>query len=277
MPDAELRPPSDREFRLFQKLVYERAGIHLATTKRSLLNGRLARRIRELGLPTFAAYYDYVCESGEPETVELFDRITTNETAFFREPRHFRLLEQSILPALRESRAATHAVRFWSAGCSTGEEPYSLAMVATEAFPPGWQIDIVASDLSSRVLRQAVSAVWPLARAEQVPTRLLKKYMLKGIGPNEGTITAVPELRAMIHFVRGNLHEPNAANMAGQFDIIFCRNVLIYFDHHSKRAAVDRLIDRLLPGGYLFVGHAESLAGITDRVRNVEPTVYAKP
>jgi chemotaxis protein methyltransferase CheR len=276
LTDADLRPPTEREFRLFQKLVYERAGIHLAPTKRALLNGRLARRVRELGLRTFAAYYDYVCQAGETETIELFDRITTNETAFFREPRHFRLLADVVFPALREGRSATHGVRLWSAGCSTGEEPYSLAMVAAEAFPAGWNIEIVASDLSSRVLRQAGSAVWPISRAEQVPKHLLKKYMLRGVGPNEGTIKAVPEIRSMIRFVRVNLHQPGGADISGQFDIIFCRNVLIYFDQQSKTRVVERLLEHLSPGGYLFVGHAESMAGVTDCLRNVEPTVYCK-
>jgi chemotaxis protein methyltransferase CheR len=272
----DLRPPTEREFRLFQKLVYEHAGIFLAPTKRALLNGRLARRVRELGLRTFAAYYEYLDAHRESETAELFDRITTNETAFFREPRHFDVLRQRVLPALLAENSRARTLRCWSAGCSTGEEPHSLAMTALEAIPDGWRLEIVASDISARALRKAVAGVWPIERSNAIPKPLLKKYMLRGIGPNEGTFKAAPALTQTIRFIHLNLNESDFGPLGGAFDVIFCRNVLIYFDHESKKRAVERLIDRLSPSGYLFVGHAESLAGMTDQLHCVEPTVYAK-
>ena len=253
-----MRPPTEREFRLFQKLVYEHAGIHLAPAKRALLNGRLARRLRELGLSTFGAYYEFVQEHGEEERTLLIDRITTNETSFFREPRQFEFFERVVLPRAR---------RVWSAGCATGEEPYSIAMIAPE-------VEILATDISSRALEQAAAGEWPMSKADPIPKELLRKHMLKGIGPKKGHFAASLELRARITFAPFNLNDDSAyAPMRRRFDAIFCRNVLIYFDRDSKTRVLAHLIESLVPGGYLFVGHAESLNGIGG-IRYIEPTIY---
>jgi len=267
----ELRPPTDREFRLFQQLVYETAGIHLGPAKRALLSGRLSRRVRELGFRTFGAYYDFLKSNRDSEECELLDRITTNETSFFREPRHFEFLRNRVVPERGRS-----SIRIWSAGCSTGEEPYSIAMTLREALVPEGQIEIVATDLSRRVLDRASSAEWPSSESRAIPQDLLRKYMLKGIGPNAGKFKAQPELRQLVRFLRLNLNQPVYAGVPSDLDAIFCRNVLIYFDARSKRAVIERLVSRLRRGGHLFIGHAESLVGVDAAMRCVEPTVYVR-
>ena len=268
----DLRPPTDREFRLFQRLVYEHAGIHLAPVKRALLSGRLSRRIRELGLKTFGAYYDFVRDNGSEERTELIDRITTNETSFFREPQHFSFLTHKFLPRWP---SGSRPLRIWSAGCATGEEPYSIAMAVREVLGDA-RVEITATDLSTRALRDAAAGVWPMSRARQIPTALLRKYMWRGTGPNSGKFAATPALRESIAFARFNLNdERDWAQIRTPFDVIFCRNVLIYFDRESKARVIDHLIDSLSPGGHLFVGHAESLAMVPG-LTCVEPTIYTK-
>lgn len=265
----ELRPPTEREFRLFQRLVYEYAGIHLAPVKRALLSGRLSRRIRELGLKTFGAYYDFVRERGEAERTELIDRITTNETSFFREPRHFDFLMRRVLPG------RSKPLRIWSAACSSGDEPYSIAMTALEMLDPA-NVAILATDLSTRALREAAAGDWPMSKAAQIPKTLLRKYMWKGIGPNAGRFAASPDLRRTITFSQFNLNDAEQwSRLPAPFDAIFCRNVLIYFDQESKSRVIERLLRSLVPGGFLFVGHAESLAAV-NTLTCIEPTIYQR-
>jgi chemotaxis protein methyltransferase CheR len=276
-----IHPVSDHEFALFQKLIYSKAGIHLAPAKKALLEARLTRRLRELGLQSFAAYYQKVLavDDGE-ELVILLDRITTNETQFFRQPKQFEFLDNQIIPAWQtQGHAASggrRSIRVWSAACSTGEEPYSIAMMLSDHFAPGsgWDFEILATDLSTRVLAAASAAVWPVAKACEIPNDYLKKYMLKGTGEQEGKMKAGPEIRSVIRFERLNLND-DYYPVEGNFDLIFCRNVLIYFDTRARAGAIARLIDHLAPNGYLFVGHAESLHSVTGRVRYVLPTIYS--
>ena len=278
--DRAVGPVTDKEFSLFQKLIYEKAGIYLAEPKRALIDSRLAKRIRELGLDSFAAYYHHVVDDRDgTELIELLDRISTNETRFLREPRQFEFLETRIIPEWTAKAAAGMRMRrilAWSAGCSTGEEPYSLAMVLRDQFAPsaGWDIEILATDLSSRALERARAAIWPIAKAEEIPARYLKRFMLKGIGAQSGKMKPAPEIRAMVRFERVNLND-DVYPVSGRFDLILCRNVLIYFDGPSRLRVIHRLLNHLAPGGYFLVGHAESLNGVTDRVRPVMPTVYA--
>ena len=277
--DQVIRPVSDHEFALFQKLIYSKAGIHLAPAKKTLLEARLTRRLRELGLDSFAAYYQKVLAVDDSEElIILLNRIATNETHFFREPKQFEFLGNHIIPAWQSQghgATGTRSIRVWSAACSTGEEPYSIAMMLWECFAPGsgWDFQILATDLSTRVLAAAGAAVWPIAKASEIPDEYLKKYMLKGIGEQNGKMKAGAELRSTIRFERLNLNEEHYP-IDGNFDLIFCRNVLIYFDAQSRAGAITRLIDHLAPSGYLFVGHAESLHSVTDRVRFVLPTIY---
>ena len=268
-------PVSDEEFARFQALVNREAGIWLAPVKKALLVGRLARRLRELGIASYGAYYERVMADAA-ERVRMLDAICTNETHFFREPRHFEFLAERIYPAWRaEADAGRRArrIRVWSAACSTGEEPYTLAMSLLSAFPSGWDLEVLATDLSTKVLDRATAGVWPIEKAKEIPQPHLKAFMLKGYGAQEGLMKAGPELRAIVRFARVNLvGEPWPA---GPFDLVFCRNVLIYFDRATKVRVVERLLERIAPAGFLFLGHAESLGGFTARARAVVPTIYA--
>jgi len=263
-----------KEFRLFQSLVHREAGISLSDQKRALLVGRIGPRVRALALPSFGAYYDRVC-SDHDELVRMIDSICTNETQFFREPKQFEFLENTWIPALRRDADAgrrRRELRVWSAGCSTGEEPFSIAM-SLLAHAGDWKHEIVATDLSTKVLAKAGSAIWPIERVAHVPVHYRKAFLLRGSGPQEGFVAAREELRALVRFSRVNLHHESYPTV-GKFDAIFCRNVLIYFDADAKRRIINRLLDRLEPHGLLFLGHSESLSGF-DRVRVAGPTVYA--
>jgi chemotaxis protein methyltransferase CheR len=267
---------SDHDFARFQALIHREAGIWLAPVKKALLVGRLSRRLRDLGLTSFGDYYERVVED-EVERVRMLDAICTNETHFFREPRHFDFLAERVFPRWREEADAgrrPRRARVWSAACSTGEEPYSLAMSLLAAFPSGWDLEVLASDLSTKVLARAGDAVWPIEKAKEIPEAYRKAYMLRGYGTQEGLMKAGPEIREIVKLARVNLvGEPWPA---GPFDLIFCRNVLIYFDRPTKARVVERLLERLDPRGFLFLGHAESLGGLAGGARSVVATVYTR-
>jgi chemotaxis protein methyltransferase CheR len=268
----------DREFARFQALIQREAGIWLVPEKRALLVGRLSRRVKDLGLASLAAYYERV-EEDAIERVHMLDRITTNETHFFREPHHFEFLDREVFPRWRaqaEAGRRPRRVRAWSAACSTGEEPFTLAMSLLRAFPEGagWDLEILATDLSTRVLEQAKEAIWPVEKAREIPVAELKAFMLRGTGPQEGFMKAGPELRRIIRFARVNLIDPAFPSL-GQFDLVFCRNVLIYFDAPTKERVVSRVLSHLTADGYLFLGHAESLSGMSLAARCVRPTIYS--
>ena len=265
---------STREFRLFQALVQREAGIFLSDQKRALLVGRLTPRLRALSLPSFGAYYDLV-SADRAALAQMIDSICTNETSFFREPKQFAFLENEVLPAWRAAAARGErrkSIRAWSAACSTGEEPYSIAMLLAGTLPD-WSIEVLASDLSTKALGAAAAGLWSIDRAPQIPARFRRMFMLRGSGAQEGRMAARPELSALIRFAQINLNHESYP-VGGKFDLIFCRNVLIYFDQPSKRRIINRLLDRLDPAGYFFLGHSESLTSF-ERVRAAGPTVYA--
>jgi chemotaxis protein methyltransferase CheR len=268
---------SDAEFALFQALIHRETGIYLAETKKPLLVARLGGRLRATRSPSFAHYFRRA-KADPDELVRMLDCITTNETHFFREPKHFEFLEKKLLPAWSAQAAAgkrSTVVRAWSAGCSTGQEPYSLAMSLLHHFGDDerWAIEIVATDLSTAVLDKAGHGVWPIAAAAEIPERYLKAFMRRGIGPQEGKMKAANELRRLIRFRHANLNDESDMP-PGKFDLVFCRNVLIYFRGETKKRVVQRLVERIAPGGYLFLGHAEALSSGMERVRAVHPTVY---
>jgi chemotaxis protein methyltransferase CheR len=270
---------SEQEFKAFQAFIHGAAGIYLTPAKNALLVGRLGRHLRELGLSSFGEYLERAKRVPE-ERVRLIDSVCTNETRFFREPGQFQFLEEQLLPSWRARAAAgqrPRRIRVWSAACSTGEEPFSLAMLLLDACPQaeGWQIEVLASDLSTRVLARAKEAVWPIARAADIPDRYLRRFMLRGVGDQAGQMKARPELRQAIRFAALNLNADRYP-VAGAFDLIFCRNVLIYFDAESKAAVIERLRERLEPEGHLFLGHAEGLGRATVGVKAVAPNVYAR-
>ncbi|SEU14006.1 CheR family methyltransferase [Stigmatella erecta] len=279
--EAFFEPPplSEREFTGFQRLIYREAGIWLSPAKKALVVGRLARRLRELKSPSFGAYLRRA-ETDDLERVRLVDALCTHETHFFREPRHFEFLEREVLPRWRAQKTTGNGeprrVRVWSAGCSTGEEPFSLAMVLRHHLPvaEGWEIDILATDLSTRILEQARQARFPVKKAREIPNHYLRAFMLRGVGSQEEWMKADAELRGLVRFHRVNLNDGHG--VVGRFDLIFCRNVLIYFDQTSRAHAVERLLSHLSPSGLLFLGHSESLVGLGARMRAVMPTVYTQ-
>jgi chemotaxis protein methyltransferase CheR len=274
-----LRPLTDKEFARYQAFVEAETGIHLGPAKKALLVGRLARRLRELQLDSYGAYLQHVLQGDAQEKVRMLDCICTNETRFFREPRHFEYLEQTLFPFWAAEAAAgrrPRRIRVWSAACSTGEEPYSLAMVLWRHFPPaaGWDIEIVATDLSTKVLDRARAGIYPLEKASQIPQDLLHAFMLRGRGPQEGLMKVGPQVLSVVHFARVNLtHE--SYPVSAPFDLIFLRNVLIYFSQETKGRVLQRVTRHLVPGGHIFLGHAETVAGLDCHLRSVIPTVYA--
>jgi chemotaxis protein methyltransferase CheR len=270
---------TDGEFRAFQEVIHREAGIWLADSKKALLTGRLSRRLRELDLPSFGAYFRQVTEVAPEERVRMLDCICTNETRFFREPRQFEFIEQEVLPAWTAAAAAgarPRKIRVWSAGCSTGEEPYSIAMMLLSHCPPaaGWEIEVLATDLSTRVLARAEEGVWPMEDAREIPEPYLRRFMLRGVRTREGTMKAGPQLRGVVRFQRLNLNGDDYA-VSGSFDLVFCRNVLIYFDAEGKSRVLSRLRDRVSPEGYLLLGHAESLNPSPGWI-GVRPNVYTR-
>jgi chemotaxis protein methyltransferase CheR len=271
---------SDQLFGKFRDLIYREAGIALTDGKKSLLISRLSGRLRELGLGTFDDYYRLVENPASlDERGRLLDRICTNETHFFRDPRQFQFLNDHAFPFMEAEagRRGSRRVRAWSAACSTGEEPYSLAMAMRHRFPSsaGWQVEVQATDLSNKVLAIARAGMWSMDKSTDIPLNYRKEFMLRGTGSQAGKMKAGPEIRDVVSFARLNLNDP-VYPVNGVFDLIFCRNVLIYFDHQSKAKVVDRLMSHLAPGGYLFLGYAETTATITDRLESVGPNVYAR-
>lgn len=257
------------EFRRFQKLIFDAAGIHLAPIKRSMVEGRLAKRLKVLQLPDFVSYVRYI-DLHEAEYQLVVDLLTTNETYFFREPKHFEFLREQVLGQLPSG----HKLQVWSAACSSGEEPYSVAMLlADELNNKGWSI--LASDISQQVLLRAKLGLYPLSRTEGIPLAYLKKFCLRGIDQEAGNLLVDKKLREKVAFAQVNLLEPPPG--LPQFDVIFLRNVLIYFQAETKERVVMQVIKNLKPNGYLFIGHSETLNGLECGLQQVAPAIYRKP
>lgn len=261
---------SDREFVWIQHFMFESAGISLPPSKKQMVCGRLARRLKYHGLASFEAYFRLISDQRHAtEKQTAIDLLTTNETSFFREPDHFELLASLI----RQARSRGKAVRVWSAACATGEEPYSIAMVLAECLGDAdWEV--MASDINTRVLQEAVRGIYPNARAQGLPRTLLHRYCLRGTGPREGMLSVVPELRQRVMFCQINLNAPLPD--IGTFEIIFLRNAMIYFSQETKRGIVERVLTKLGPGGHLFIGHAETLNGQSPGIRLIAPASYRK-
>jgi chemotaxis protein methyltransferase CheR len=268
---------SDDEFALFQTLICREAGIHLAPTKKPMLVSRLMRRVSTLRLGSFGEYYRFVVHDRQGELIRLLDAVSTNETWFFRNPKHFSYVEENLCPVwLADAEAGRRHRRLaaWSAASSSGEEPFSLAMVLLDALP-GWDVNILATDLSSRVLERAQAATWPIEKSTDIPPEHLKRYMLRGMGAQGGKMKAGPEIREVVTFQRLNLNDELwPMDPYAQFDVIFCRNVLMYFEPARREKVLRRLIARLTPRGCLFLGDAEGLSGFQG-LKMVAPSVYA--
>jgi len=275
--DRNSLPPA--LFNRFQQLIYQESGIWLGEHKHALLTGRLARRLRLLGLGSMNEYIQLVTQPDQQhERAVMIDCITTNQTHFFREPRHFDFLALQVFPEWQrqaESGTRPKHLRIWSAGCSSGEEPYSLAMLLAKHFSAeqGWELEILATDICTRVLEKARAAVYPIEKAKEIPTDLLRAYMLKGRGDQKGVMKVNPELHRLVRFARVNLHADSYPIM-GSFDLILCRNVLIYFDQRSKEKVMAGILQHLSPAGFLIVGHSEHLGSTSPLLKTVAPTVY---
>lgn len=262
---------TDQEFAQFQRLIYKIAGISLADSKKVLLVGRLQKRLRHHGLDNFTQYFRMVSGGQHPDELQMMvDLLTTNETYFFREPKHFEFLAKEVL-AKRRSPAP---FRILSAASSTGEEAYTMAMVLAEHLKTApWEV--VGTDISTQVLEKARRGHYPLERNEGIPPAYLSKYCLKGVRSQEGTFLISSELRQRVRFQHLNLTLPVDQNL-GVFEVIFLRNVMIYFDMDTKRKVIDNLLPLLASNGYLIIGHSETLNGISDGLVALKPTIYQK-
>ncbi len=263
---------TDREFNQFQRFIFEEAGITLNASKKALVSGRLSKRLLSRQLDDFSAYFKLLA-SGEDhlEVQTAIDLLTTNETYFFREPKHFELLSRLAIDA----RQRGEPLRAWSAASSSGEEAYSMAMVLSEHLDEGkWEV--VGTDISTRVIKRARTGHYTMERARNIPPDYLKRYCLRGMREQEGTLLVERKLRQRVNFQHINLNE-SLPNNLGQFDVVFLRNVMIYFNNETKRQVVSRVLSLLRPGGMLCIGHSESLNDVTDAVQIVSPSIYRKP
>jgi chemotaxis protein methyltransferase CheR len=262
---------ADRDFRRVCDLIYKRAGIALAPAKRDMVYGRLSRRLRALGLRSFHDYLDQLEAGGEDEWQAFTNALTTNLTSFFREPHHFDKLREEL-----QRRSAQAPLKIWSCAASTGEEPYSLAITACEAFgsltPP---VRILATDVDTQVLETGARGVYPVERVSSLDPALRRKYFQRGSGPNEGKCRVVPALRQLIDFRPLNLLE-SRYDVGGPFAALFCRNVMIYFDKPTQRAILSRLVPHLGDDGLLYTGHSENYLHAADLIQPCGRTLYRR-
>lgn len=270
-----------RDFERLSAYIYQKLGIQITESKKTMLCGRLAKRLRALQLESVAAYCDYLfSESGQSlERVELFDAVTTNKTDFFREAKHFEYLSETVLPEWQQGSHAGRPFRIWSAGCSSGEEPYTMAMVLNEYADQHrstrFDFEIIATDISTRVLDHAKAGVYHTDRVVPVPASIRRKYLLRSKDRNSQLVRIVPQLRRTVRFGRLNFMD-DTFRLPYMMDVIFCRNVIIYFDSETRERLVQKFCRHLLPGGYLFLGHSESLHGFDLPLRQVGSTAYVR-
>jgi chemotaxis protein methyltransferase CheR len=263
---------NSKQFQKISAMVYQTAGINLKEGKEALVRARLMKRLRFLGMSRVEDYIEFIdSDQGTDEVVALIDVMTTNKTSFFREVDHFHFLRDQVLPGLHVPR-----VRFWSAACSSGEEPYSLAILLREHLPAVARKDvrILATDISRRMLDKALQAVYPQNAVDEVPSPAYRKYFSALRNDRCGSCQVAAEVRTLVHLAHLNLMDPWP--MKGPFQVIFCRNVMIYFDKSTQQELINRFWDYLEPGGYLFVGHSEGLSSVKHRFHYVRPAVYQK-
>jgi len=271
----------DKEFKQFSAFIYERVGIQLPQAKKTMLEARLQKRLKTLAMRTFEEYAQFVfsAEGQLAELVHLIDVVTTNKTDFFREPVHFEHLTQKALPSImkRNGHNGSEPIRIWSAGCSSGEEPYTLAMVLNDfaAAHHGFRFSILASDISTRILDTAKAAIYPEERTDGIAPLIKKNYLLRSKDRTRGLVRVCPKLRSQVVFRRINFMDADFG-IAEQMDIIFCRNVVIYFDKPTQQNLMRKFHRQLRPGGYLFLGHSETLNGLEVDFTTVGSTVYQK-
>lgn len=286
MPTTEIATPLNtmqkREFERFSAFIYNEAGIKIPPVKKTMLEARLHKRLKALGISSFEKYADFLFspEGSRQETVHMLDAVTTNKTDFFREPQHFDYLVRNVLPYTMErvcSGISRQNFKIWSAGCSTGEEPYTMAMVLYEyaLTNPEFRFSIAASDICTRVLQTAMQAIYPEDRVETIPMAYKKKYLLRSKDKKQGLVRICGELRNLVKFQRINLMDEEL-DISEPQDVIFCRNVIIYFDKPTQARLMHKFHKQLAPGGFLFLGHSETLNGLGVPFQSVASTVYKK-
>ena len=272
---------NEAQFRRLGECIYQVCGIRLNDSKKVMLESRLSKRLKALGMKTYKDYCEYLFspKGSDEELVHMIDMVTTNKTDFFREPAHFDFLRRNALPELiRIHRAGTGSqLTVWSAGCSTGEEPYTLSMVLSDyaEIHRGFEYLILATDISSRVLEIAKAGIYSEEQVVPVPPMFRERYLLRGKARQMGNVRIVPELRERIRFRRLNFMDGDFG-MREPLDIVFCRNVIIYFDRPTQERLINRINSHMIPGGYLFMGHSETLNGMKVPLVSVAPTVYRK-
>ena len=265
---------TNTEFSQFQALIYEQVGIALQGDKKTLIVSRLGKRLRQLGLSSYQEYIDHVRgKSGKEELTNLLDLVSTNKTDFFREPVHFDFLREQILPTLQQTRQ----IRIWSSASSSGEEPYSIAMTLYDAVPnpAQWDFKVLASDISTRVLAKAASGVYEEERVRSLAPELIRRHFLRGKDEQANKVKVKPQISQIVRYRRINLMDESFP-IRSPLDVVFCRNVMIYFDRPTQSRLVSKFYRYLKPGGYLFIGHSESLQWIEHPFHYVAPTIYRK-
>jgi len=270
---------SQVDFDRLSRFIFDQSGIKLPQVKLIMLQSRLQKRLKDLNMTTFKEYVDYVFspEGLENEIIHMLDVVSTNKTDFYREPVHFDFLNNVVLPEFYENGKNINSFNVWSAGCSSGEEPYTIAFTLSEFKEkfPGFNYNIVATDISTQILNKAKLAVYKEDLVNSVPFFIKKKYLLKSKDRNNKTIRINKELRDKVNFFRFNFMEINY-NLPYMFDVIFCRNVLIYFTRETQEQVLTKLCSKLKPGGYLFIGHSESIIGLELPIQQIKPTIYKR-
>jgi chemotaxis protein methyltransferase CheR len=270
---------SNADFGRLRTLIYTQSGINLNVDKKTMLELRIKRRLKSLELTSFSDYCEYLFghQGQREEMVQFLDVVTTNKTDFFREPDHFDYLVQKALPDILARNGCERSVMVWSAGCSTGEEPYTLAMVMNEfgQTHPGFHFRVLATDISTEVLAKAKMGVFSEEVVRPVSADLRRKYFMRSRDRNSNLLRVVPELRQMIEFRRLNFMDSDYG-LAEKVDVVFCRNVIIYFDRDTQEQILQKLTHNLLPGGYAFVGHSEALHGMDLPLEPVAPALYRR-
>lgn len=269
---------SGEDFDRLSKFIYSVAGIKLPPVKRIMLQSRLQKRLRALDIADFKSYTDYVTSAAgqQEELVHMLDVVSTNKTDFFREPVHFDYLKATVLPDI-VAEGRQRMVKFWSAGCSSGEEPYTIAMVVSEFCEqnPGVDFSILGTDISTRILSMAVNAVYKEERVADIPFEMKRKYFLRSKDREKATVRVVPTLRRKCTFMRLNFMD-ETYRVPDIYDVVFCRNVLIYFDRKTQETVIRKLCGKLKTGGHFFLGHSESIMNMDLPLRQLKPTIFVK-
>ena len=269
------------DFKRLSTFIYKEYGIKMPEIKKTMLQSRLHKRLRELNMLSYKDYVEYLFskEGQQSEVIHMIDMVSTNKTDFFREPVHFDYLHSDVLPELLMGEKPNRLIKLWSAGCSSGEEPYTIAISLSEfaELNPGLLFDfnIFATDISTRMLRTAAEAIYKEQRVEMLPINLKKRYLLRSKDRSNPTVRIIPDLRRRISFNRLNFMD-NHYNVPENFDIIFCRNVLIYFDRETQEKVINKLCSKLRPNGFFFLGHSESITNFDVPLRQLKPTIFRK-